>query len=45
MQEQLFKRIAELDYESITEVDILRDMAYRTILVDESNMDTSATRS
>ena len=40
MQEQLFKRIAELDYESITEVDILRDMAYRTILVDESNMDT-----
>ncbi|MFR3752532.1 MAG: hypothetical protein ACLTW9_10065 [Enterocloster sp.] len=40
MQEQLLKRIAELDYESITEVDILRDTAYRTILVDESGMDT-----
>lgn len=40
IQEQLLHRIAELDYESITEVDIFKDTVCRNIIIDGARKDT-----
>lgn len=40
MQERLLNRIAELDYESITEVDILRDTAYKTRVINDTHRES-----
>ena len=40
IQEQLLRRIVELDYESITEVDIIHDMACRTMVIDDTHKDS-----